>query len=94
MGWVPWRNRLAGPLAVGRWDCGDGGRPQLRLGGVVEAGFSEADRAELGRRLVRLQEPTAVPWRHYRGRPVYLVRPELAVDNSFLSGLCSGGGDT
>ena len=84
MGWVPWRNGLSGPLAVGHWGPNSDGRMQLRFAGVVEAGFSEADRIELGKRLAGLQEPTAVPWRQHRGQPVYPVRPELTVEVQLL----------
>jgi hypothetical protein len=38
----------------------------------------------LGRRLVDLQEPTAVPWREHRGQAVYPVRPELVVEVQLL----------
>ncbi len=85
IGWVPWRNGLSGPLAVGRWSpTADGPSAQLRFAGIVEAGFSEADRIELGKRLADLQEPTAVPWREHRGQPVYPVRPELTVKIQLL----------
>ena len=82
IGWVPWRNGLSGPLAVGQRI--DGGSAQVRFAGVVEAGFSEGDRAELGRRLVDLQDPTARPWREHRGQPLYPVRPELTVEVQLL----------
>ena len=82
IGWVPWRNGLCGPLAVGQRL--DGGSAQVRFAGIVETGFSEPDRAELGRRLADLQESTAVPWRHHRGQPVYPVRPELTVEIQLL----------
>jgi bifunctional non-homologous end joining protein LigD len=85
MGWVPWRNGLSGPLAVGRREAAiDGGPDRIRFAGIVEAGFSETDRAELGRRLDDLKEPTAVPWRQHRGQPVYPVRPELTVEVQLL----------
>ena len=50
----------------------------------MEAGFSEGDRAELGRRLVDLQDPTARPWREHRAQPLYPVRPELTVEVQLL----------
>jgi bifunctional non-homologous end joining protein LigD len=82
MGWVPWRNGLSGPLAVGQRN--DGGNAPVRFAGIVETGFSEDDRVELGRRLVALQDPVAVPWRQHRGQPVYPVRPELTVEVQLL----------
>jgi bifunctional non-homologous end joining protein LigD len=85
IGWMPWRNGLSGPLAVGRWSpSAEAGPAPLRFAGMVEAGFTEADRVELGRRLVDLQDPTAVPWRQHRGWPVYAVRPELSVEVQLL----------
>jgi bifunctional non-homologous end joining protein LigD len=92
MGWVPWRNGLSGPLAVGRWGPVGGGQPQLRFAGLVEAGFSEADRAELGRRLAGLQDPNAVPWREHRGQPVYPVRPQVMVEVQLLEWTLLGQG--
>jgi ATP-dependent DNA ligase len=85
MGRVPWRNGLSGPLAVGQLSPAlDGRRPQTRFAGIVEAGFSQTDRAELGRHLVDLQDPNAVPWREHRGQPVYPVRPEVTVEVQLL----------
>jgi ATP-dependent DNA ligase len=57
---------------------------ELRFAGIVEAGFTEADRVELGRPLALLQDEHAPPWRMHRGQPVYAVRPEVLVEVQFL----------
>ena len=82
VGWVPWRNGLCGALAVAR--PVPGSEHELRFAGIVEAAFSEADRIELGRRLVALQHGGDSSWRVHRGHMVYAVAPELRVLVQFL----------
>ena len=84
IGWVPLRNGRCGALAVAGPTPEPGGREGLRFAGVVETGFNEADRVDLGRRLVALQQPAAEPWRSHRGQPVYAVSPEVRVEVQFL----------
>jgi ATP-dependent DNA ligase len=62
------------------------------LAGIVEAGFSDADRVDLGRLLVELQEPTAAPSRQHRGQPVYPVRSALTVEIQLLEWTALGQG--
>ena len=77
---MPYRDGRCGALAVGR-PLPDGA---LRFAGIVETGFCEADRIDLGRRLWALQPAAAEPWRSHRGQPMYTVSPEVSVDVQFL----------
>jgi bifunctional non-homologous end joining protein LigD len=76
IGWVPWSDARCGALAIAR--------PEGGFAGIVEFGFSESDRIDLGQRLVALQHPTALPWRQHRGQPVYPVPPGLRVELQYL----------
>ena len=80
IGWVPYRDGRCGALAAGRPVPDE----ELRFAGIVEAGFSEADRVDLGQRLPPLQHWSGSPWRSHRGQPVYAVTPELWVEVQFL----------
>ena len=68
--------------------------PGLRFAGIVEVGFSQTGRIELGRRLGPLQRQSTTPWRSHRGRPVHAVTPELGSRCSSLSGPSRGRRDT
>ena len=81
--WLPWRDGRAGALAIGR-PTGQGGKGnELRFGGIVEIGFTDADRIELGRRLGAIGDHSAPPWRH-RGEAVYAIPPVLQVEVQLL----------
>jgi ATP-dependent DNA ligase len=56
----------------------------MRFAGMVETGFSEADRLAIGERLAALQDPRAAPWRSHRGQAVYPVVPQLKVEVQLL----------
>jgi hypothetical protein len=60
IGWVPWRDGRCGALAAGRPVHESGSGLEGQFAGIVEVGFSEADRIELGRLLAR-------------GEPVYVL---------------------
>ena len=84
IGWTPLRDGRCGALAVARPAAEHGSRDGLRFAGIVETGFNEADRVDLGRRLRTLQPTAPEPWRSHRGQPVFGVPPELRVDVQFL----------
>jgi ATP-dependent DNA ligase len=77
---VPWADGRCGGLAVAQGHSS----ADLRFAGIVEAGFSEADRVELGRRLGPIQVAGAGPWRTHRGKPVYAVAPKVSVEVQLL----------
>jgi bifunctional non-homologous end joining protein LigD len=76
IGWVPWSDGRCGALAIAR--------PEGGFAGIVEFGFSESDRIDLGQRLAALQNPSALPRRQHRGQPVYPVPLGLRVEVQYL----------
>ena len=90
IGWAPWRDGRCGALAIARPVPESDSSYGLRFAGIVEVGFSEVDRIELGRQLAPLQHPSAPPWRSHRGQPVYAVAPELRIEVQLLESTDQG----